>query len=144
MLTKHCKCGAKIPQTQKQCYKCQQKSRKERAEYHRFYDKNCRKNTEIYHSKEWETLTKLCKNKFNGLDIYAYYKYNRIVKGTLSHHIIEIEEDISKAYDINNLIYLSEQSHRLIHKIYRSNEEAKRKLQKELIKYVNIWGAEGL
>lgn len=85
------------------------------------YDKHQRKNYNIYHDKRWLKLTQMCKMLASGIDVYAYNKYGRMVAGSLSHHIIEVNEDIKLAFDINNLIWLSAESHAEIHKIYNDS-----------------------
>ena len=105
--------------------------------YDKRYDINSRdkQSYAVYHSKQWIILTDLCKHNFNGLDIYQLYKYNKIVVGELSHHIIPIKDNTSRIYDIDNLIYLSSTSHREIHKEYdEGNKEQMQEYLLELIK----------
>ncbi|MGP1563023.1 hypothetical protein [Filifactor alocis] len=132
MLKKLCACGNKININQKSCTVCEQK----RKEYIKHYDKTQRKNKDIYHSKMWSRLTKLCKERFNSLDIYVLYEHGEIRKGTLSHHIIEIDEDRSKAFDLDNLIFLSDRSHAEIHIEYSKGEKEKKLMQNKLQAYV--------
>lgn len=112
MLMKICgKCGKKIGINEVcSCTK----------ERHKVYDREYRNkdNAEFYHSKSWKSMTALCKLKANGLDLYELVINNNIVKGTLSHHIDELEEDRSKALDINNLIWISDKTHSYIHSEY--------------------------
>lgn len=135
MLKKICKCGAKIEINQRRCSICEQK----RKAATRYYDKYQRKNKEIYHSTEWTTLTEMCKNKFNKLDIFAFYEYNIIKQGALSHHIIEVEEDRSRAFDLDNLIYVSEKSHAIIHSAYEKDDESRQSMQTKLFQYIQRW-----
>ena len=131
MLMKVCgKCGKKIEAT-KTC-ECS-KSR------HKVYDREYRKkdNAEFYNSKAWKQLTKLCKLQANGLDMYELEVNNRIIKGTLSHHIEELEEDINRALDITNLIWVSEKTHNYIHSVYNKRKEDKNKLKALLFKIIN-------
>lgn len=131
MLMKVCgKCGKKIEAT-KTC-ECS-KSR------HKVYDREYRKkdNAEFYNSKAWKQLTKLCKLQANGLDMYELEVNNRIIKGTLSHHIEELEEDINRALDITNLIWVSEKTHNYIHSVYNKSKEDKNKLKALLFKIIN-------
>ena len=137
MIVKMCpRCGSKYEYGQACKNECYDKAKKESS---KVYDKSQRKNKEFYHSTEWVRLTMQCKSKFNGLDIYQYFKYNKIVPGTLSHHIIEVEEDESRALDINNLIYLSVESHSEVHKIYGQSEDGKRELQELLFRIVETY-----
>lgn len=133
MLKKLCACGASIPINQAKCKAC---SSKDQANY----DKYHRKNKDIYKSRQWVKLTELCKNRFNGIDVYAYYKHNRLVVGTLSHHIIEVNEDKSRAFDLDNLIYVSDRSHKEIHERYKRDKAT---CQKELQKYISLYQGVG-
>ena len=122
------KCNKKINKGEK-C-KCRNRNK----DYDRF---NRNKETKIfYHSKEWSRLTALCKSKCNGLDLYELYENNKIVKGELSHHIIPVEEDEEKKYDIDNLIYVSHKTHNFIHRIYARSKEEKKALQIKLFNYL--------
>ena len=58
--------------------------------------------------------------------------------GRLSHHIIPVEEDMAHALDINNLIWVSDHSHRLIHEAYSRSDEEKRKMQSFLKKIIDF------
>lgn len=88
----------------------------------------------VYHSKRWVALTNVCKNNFSGLDIYQLYKYNKIVTGELSHHIIPVKDNSARIYDIDNLIYLSNASHSEIHKEY--DEGNKEQMQEYLFSLI--------
>lgn len=131
MLMKVCgRCGKKIEAT-KTC-ECS-KSR------HKVYDREYRNkdNAEFYHSKAWKQLTKLCKLKANGLDMYELEVNGKIVKGTLSHHIEELEDNKDRALDITNLIWVSEKTHNYIHSVYNKSKEDKNKLKALLFKIIN-------
>lgn len=131
MLMKVCgKCGKKIEAT-KTC-ECS-KSR------HKVYDREYRnkEHAEFYNSKAWKQLTKLCKLKANGLDMYELEVNNKIVKGTLSHHIEELEDNKDRALDITNLIWVSEKTHNFIHAEYNKSKENKDKLKALLFKIIN-------
>ena len=83
-------------------------------------------------STEIKTMLSL---KANGLDLYELIVNNKIVKGTLSHHIDELEEARDKALDINNLIWVSDKTHSYIHSEYNKNLENKNKM-KEVLFYI--------
>ena len=106
---------------------------------HREYDRFSRdeKSKQFYHSKEWGRLTALCKSKCNGLDLYELYENNKIVKGELSHHIIPVEDDAGKKFDIDNLIYVSQKTHNFIHSVYTRSKEEKKTLQIKLFNYLS-------
>jgi hypothetical protein len=117
---------------------------KQKKERNKNYDKFSRNkdSASFYSTGRWKKLTKTCANKFNGMDIYEYYINGEIVSGNLSHHIIEIIEDKSKAYDIDNLVWLSDGSHSLVHVAYNNGEkEEMQTLLKELIeRYMKEFG----
>lgn len=137
MLYKICgRCGKKIAQGNKcSCVK----------ERHKAYDKESRnkENASFYHSKAWKNLTALCKLKANGLDMWELIINKRIIKGTLSHHIEELEDNRARALDITNLIWVSDKTHAFIHSEYNKSLENKRKLQEKLFLIVNNLGVEG-
>ena len=125
------------------CTKCNKKlNQGERcvcnSNRHREYDRFNRdeKAKQFYHSKEWRRLTALCKSKCNGLDLYELYENNKIVKGELSHHIIPVEDDAGKKFDIDNLIYVSQKTHNFIHSVYARSKKEKKALQTKLFNYL--------
>nr|DAJ91744.1 MAG TPA: NinG protein [Caudoviricetes sp.] len=143
MLFKLCPyCGIKVPQSQEDCdNKCKEKRNKLRNKEYDLYNRD-KENTKIYRSKQWIKLTQQCKSKFNGLDIYQLYKYNKIIHGELSHHIKEVKEDKNRVYDISNLIYLSNKSHAEIHTAYKKSKEDKLAMQAYLFKIVQRYKEE--
>jgi len=109
---------------------------KDKKECNKNYDKFSRnkESASFYATSRWKKLTKLCANKFNGLDIYAYYIDGVITSGSLSHHIIELIEVKDKAYELDNLIWLSDSSHALVGVAYKNGEKTEmQELLKELI-----------
>lgn len=108
--------------------------RENRKEENRLYDKTKRKNKEIYHSKHWEVLRKECMGKFDNICVYTLFKYSKSIPATLVHHIVELNEDKSKAYDLDNLIPVSDLAHREIHSRYKSEDI--KQVQAELKEYL--------
>ena len=98
----------------------------------RAYDKTKRRHADVYSDRRWLKLTAMCKARFNGLDVYALMVDRKIVYGTMSHHIVPVEDNKDMAFDINNLVYLSEGTHKKIHAMYRESEEKKRQTQEVL------------
>lgn len=139
---KICRCGKLIPYDLEMCTKCAVKVRRERKEATQHYDKFNRKNATIYADKRWKRLTKECKNNTNAIDIYQMYKYGKIRKGNLSHHIIEIEDDEDRIFDITNLIWLTNASHTEIHLEYLKSAEEKKRLQSVLFEYLKRFESE--
>ena len=133
------KCGRSYPDGER-CA-CQKKR-------HKSYDKYERnkESAGVYHSGLWGKLTLMCKARCEGLDMYKLMMTGKPVvprKG-LCHHIIEIADDASHAYDLDNLFYVGSDSHAVIHTIYKSGEENKKKLQKRMQKFLmNYLAGEG-
>lgn len=79
----------------------------------------------------------MCRDRFNGIDIYNYFKTREIISGTLANHIVEVTEDKDLMFDINNLIWISDTSHREIHNRYcKEKEKTQQELQQMIAKYV--------
>lgn len=131
------RCKTKYPYGEECPNKCKSKAKKEDNSY---YDNYQRSNAEFYNSKSWKKLRLVAINKFDGLCLWSYIKHRRIVPGTLVHHIVELRENKEKALDINNLILMSDDAHREIHQLYRTD---KRATQAELMKMTNTWGNRG-
>ncbi|EPY2283489.1 hypothetical protein ACTQ4P_05540 [Clostridium sporogenes] len=143
MLFKLCPyCGIKVPQGQEDCdNKCKEKRNKLRNKEYDLYNRD-KESTKIYRDKRWIKLTGQCKSKFDGLDIYQLYKYDKIIYGGLSHHIIEVKENKDRVFDIGNLIYVSNKSHAEIHTAYKKSKEDKLAMQAYLFKIVQRYKEE--
>lgn len=143
MLFKLCPyCGIKVQQDQEDCInKCKEKRNKLRNKEYDLYNRD-KESAKIYRDKRWAKLTQQCKSKFDGIDIYQLYKYNKLIYGELSHHIKEVKEDKKRIYDINNLIYLSNKSHAEIHTAYKKSKEDKLAMQAYLFKIVQRYKEE--
>ena len=134
MLMKICpRCNKKYEYGSKCPNNCYDKAKKESQQV---YDKIQRKNGDFYGSMDWVRLTKLCKIRFKGLDIYQLYKYGNYVVGELSHHIEPVKDNKNRVLDITNLIYLSNESHNEIHTIYNRSADEKKELQEYLFSIV--------
>ena len=104
MLKKLCKCGAVIPAGKSVCDSCAGK-------YQRTYDRYHRKRADYYKDRRWTAVRSIARSQAMDLDLYQFYKYNRLVQGRLAHHIQPLEDAPSLAYDVDNLIWLSDASH---------------------------------
>lgn len=130
MLTKICgKCGARYSGAC--CPHCEAKRQKNYDRSERNKDRAA-----FYKSKAWQTMTALCKARCHGIDMFELNQTGRVVMGRLSHHIIPVEDDIGRALDINNLIWVSDHSHQIIHAAYEKSEDDKQKVQDMLRKIV--------
>lgn len=142
MLYKLCRCNKKIPYTTKMCDECTIINAKDKREDNRHYDKTVRKHANIYGTKRWHILRAQCLSKFNGLDIYSYYINSRVIYGSMSHHIVPLEDDLTQCYELSNLIYLSRGSHDLVHVEYNRNDKSKKDMQKLLRKLIERYEEE--
>ena len=104
------------------------------AERNKRYDRECRNHarTAFYQSIGWERCRQAVKARANGMDQYAYNELHMIQHGTTAHHIIPFADDPARAFDMDNLIWVSAQMHRRIHATYDRGPEAKRALQDRL------------
>lgn len=130
MLAKICsKCGMRYKTGRCSC----QKNRYKR------YDIEIRnkESRAVYHDKKWERIRLEIKAKCQGLDLYQLHVKKRIVKATLVHHIVPLEDDMERAYDKSNLIMVSTATHALIHAAYDKSEDDKRRMQSLLFDLVN-------
>lgn len=133
MLWHMCRCGAVIPQEMGLCQACAegQGSRQSRhMEYNRF--RRDKRAAAFYVSADWRRAREAAMRLYDGMDIYAYYVQRRIMTADMVHHIVEIEEDWTKRFDIANLFPLSNGNHGIISALYEKDEATKRATQEQL------------
>ena len=111
-------------------YLCESK-RKRNYEY-----KRDREDMGIYKSRSWDKARANILAQYNHICLYSFYKEGKIIKATDVHHIVEILDDDTLAYNEDNLISLSKEKHRLIHELYK---EDKKKIQEELREFKKRW-----
>lgn len=69
--------------------------------------------TEVHHSRQWTVKSLEVRERDGGVCQYCLRVENHIVKDGLSvHHIVPLEEDISKKFDDDNLITLCSKHHK--------------------------------
>lgn len=124
-------CKHKIPYGTK-CT-CEINMKKEKYKLYK-HDRTDKKEQKLYSSKEWIGLRNYIRGYYNGLDIWAYYEKNQIIQGNTVHHIIEIKDNWDERLNSNNLILLSDSSHKEIHRLYLKNKIETQKKLFELIK----------
>lgn len=118
MLSKRCEhCGKRIP-VGKMCA-CMSKQRYKSSGA----DKYTQETKQFYLTSEWQKARELCISRCYGIDLCSFYTYGAIEYGQTVHHIIPLIDDYSKRLDINNLIYLTESNHRIIHEMYETDFE---------------------
>lgn len=111
-------------------YVCEIK-RKRKTDY-----QNAREDTGIYYSNRWRIIRGQVLEQYHHMCLYSFYVEGKIIKATDVHHIVEILDDDSLAYDEDNLIPLSKEKHRLIHELYK---EDKKKIQEQLREFKKRW-----
>lgn len=111
-------------------YVCEQK-KKRNYEY-----KRDREDTEIYKSRSWDKARANILEQYHHMCLYSFYVEGKIIKATDVHHIIELNDNSSLAYEEDNLISLSKDKHRLIHELYK---EDKKKIQEQLREFKKRW-----
>jgi hypothetical protein len=125
--------------TNKECPNgCMSKGRRFNNKIYDTYNRN-KDSKSIYESKEWKLLTNKCARRFCYIDIYNLYVLGKVEHGTLSHHIIEVEEDKTRSYDIEDLIWLNSVNHAYIHSVYKKSDRAKKEMQKLLFDLIERW-----
>ena len=128
MLKKICnKCGRMIEQG-KQC-ECQKSRHKQYNQTRRNQPAN-----KFYHSISWERVRQAVESRANGLDEYALMYEKRITAGSIAHHIIEIEERPDLKLRMENIIYVSRETHNRIHAAYKRGGKEKLEMQQRQMK----------
>lgn len=132
MLSKVCsRCGKRIPLAS-EC-SCM-KRLKSKVNNHRKYNEDVKK---FYSTKEWNDARDLCIARCHGIDLYSFFVLNRIEYGEVVHHIVPIVDDYSKRLNADNLIFLTERNHKLIHSLYENSYDKTVNLLKRLLKMAN-------
>ncbi len=76
---------------------------------------------DYYLTDEWRIARELCIRSCFGLDIFAFYYKHEISYGFTVHHIYPLKDYFSLRKTQKNLIYLTEQNHRLVHKMLKED-----------------------
>lgn len=122
---------------------CQCEIDREKARYKEYASSRTDKDIQkIYASKRWEEVRELASIQQCGLDLYSYYIEGKIVQAETYHHIIEVKEDISRAYDVTNIIGNTQANHMLIHSKYNKGNKDKKEMQELLFSLLERWKEE--
>lgn len=105
-------------------------SKSQKKQHNQRYDryKRNKERAEFYVSPAWQSLKRAAKARAYGLDELRLYQ-GRMVPGDVVHHIIPITDDPGKRLDADNLICVSNQTHRYIHAQYDRGGRAKKEMQ---------------
>ena len=135
-------CNARIPYADRYCNKCKQSVEVNRSDNNRYYDKTIRQSDDdikyynFYHSKVWRQTADEVKRIYKTVDIYEYFVNGVICVGYVCHHIepIKIKAGWEHRLDIDKIIYLSDDNHKLVHSMMERDSEGTKKLLLSLIK----------
>ena len=72
------------------------------------------------------------KSRAQYIDEYVMYYEKRMTAGRIAHHIIPIDERPDLALNPQNLIYVSDKTHKMIHDAYRKGGKEKAAMQEKL------------
>lgn len=131
------KCEKIIDMGQRYCNECQEKADKSKKKRDKKYSREHRrfrtdKEEQLFYvSKRWIQTRDRIKSRDNGLCLMCL-DMNQIGYYEVVHHIIELKEDKSKAYDKDNLLCLCGKCHRYVHREYEKSEREKKSIQELL------------
>lgn len=97
-----------------------------------------RQDKAIYWSDTWKKLRADILLECNHVCLWSLYTDGHIREATTCHHIVELMEDNSKAYDKDNLICLHKDAHDTVHELYKKDRQATMEL---LIECKKLWGS---
>lgn len=136
-LMKYCNrngCNKLVPQGVGYCAAHTIDKTAQNKERHKEYDSHCRNQTAktFYNSGEWRAARARALARDTGIDIYLYITEGVVVPADMVHHIMELKEDYSKRCDIENLISVSERTHKTVIDEAYKDEIKKAKMQQTL------------
>ncbi len=106
--------------TGRNCPNC----KKERDRKYRKRLKERHELTRIYHTQLWAKCRRNVIIRYLGYDIWLLGEgVARVPKKIIIHHIAERDEAPELLYDLDNLIPVSEESHREIHQYYETDRQ---------------------
>ena len=138
------KCQRLMDYNLKYCLRCEPKVAEEKKELHKIYNRN-RTDKDIvalYKTQQWDKVRNIVRTRLKGLAIYSYYIFNKLEYADLYHHIVEVKDDESRVYDIENVIGLTNSNHNKIHGLYDKSENSKEKTQEILFNLLDRWNRE--
>lgn len=75
--------------------------------------------SQFYNSRGWGTLRKVTQQAQGNIDLLLWHENSQIIIADVVHHIIPIRADWSLRLNADNLICLSDQSHKQIHDLLK-------------------------
>lgn len=92
----------------------------------------------IYHTKAWLLVSKTAKQREQGICLMCWFE-SRFRTCSLVHHIVEVGVDITKAFDLLNLICLCNKCHAKVHAEYNKGETERKAMQQHLRGILDRW-----
>lgn len=105
----------------------------------RKYDSN-REDKKVYRDGRYRQVREQILKDYNNTCILSLLLEKKVRVAEEVHHIVEINDDITLAYDYENLIPLTEFRHTQVHLLYKKNKE---KIQDILRKLCDIYQNSG-
>lgn len=96
------------------------------------HDNRNKKAASLYHSRPWQLLQLAVKSRAQYIDEYVMYYEKRMTAGRIAHHIIPVDERPDLALNPQNLVYVSDKTHKLIHDAYKRGGKEKAAMQARL------------
>lgn len=122
MIYKRCsKCGKRIP-SGTSCPDCKREYRAAEGIY------------KHYHTQRWRKLRDAVIARYDGIDLWALHRCNRIEYAETVHHIIPSSDDESMFFTEDNLIPVSRTSHDEIHRLYKTQKEKTQQIMQDILK----------
>lgn len=94
---------------------------------------NNREDRRVYKTSKWQRTRESILDKYNHMCLWNLYIEGRVVSADEVHHIVEILEDESLAYDEDNLIPLEYYNHTMVHEMYKRNKNKTQQLLRMMI-----------
>lgn len=116
-LLKYCNrngCNKLVPQGVRYCKEHTVNKTAENRERHKEYDAHCRNQTAkaFYNSSEWKATRARVLARDTGIDIYLYITEGGLYRLIQYIILLKLMEDYSRRCDLDNLISISEATHR--------------------------------
>lgn len=94
---------------------------------------NNRNDKRIYRTSMWQRTRDNILDEYNHICLWSLYIDGEIVQADRVHHIVELLEDETLAYEDDNLIPLDQYKHNYIHELYKTNKIAVQDLLRKMI-----------
>lgn len=101
-----------------------------------------REDKQVYASSKYRKVRNQAIKEYKNTCLLTLLIDKKIKPAEETHHIVEINDDISLAYDFDNLITLSSYRHEWIHSLYKS--EDKEEIQEILRELCRIYRENGI